>query len=430
MKTIKLILFIVAVYFVQGCASFSYTNKKPFQAGVATKATYDVVEDRGSIKQKALVILSLSGGGSRAAYWSGSIMLGLEDVFKDEGINLLKEVDIISSVSGGSLPAAYYVISKDPGNQSDDVESNREWNPATVKKLMSRNYKIRWLGNWFWPENILKYWFTAFDRSDIMAQTFADNLYDVKTIGYDLKFKDINAERPYIVLNATNGSAGAFDEKFTFTREDFEKINSDINEYHIGRAVMATAAFPAAFNYMTLRNFAKLEDPKRYIHVYDGGNFDNLGLESVKKIIEVNQSKYRKIVVILIDAYTKRKGVSSKDYDARKFFDYAVDLNFLDSFDSLLAANRLSRIEEFKKTLYSYTGHETLFYHIQFTDFQNGENLTTIKTDFKIDPPDVAAIDTAVNCLIVKENRCLRAIKDIVFSGSSDKKMLECSWER
>jgi NTE family protein len=73
-------------------------------------------------------------------------------------------------------------------------------------------------------------------------------------------------------------------------REDFEEIDSDINEYEISRAVMATASFPAVFNFMTLHNF-KESNKNRYVHVFDGGNSDNLGLKSVIRIIDINKDK-------------------------------------------------------------------------------------------------------------------------------------------
>ncbi|MCP3900080.1 MAG: patatin-like phospholipase family protein, partial [Desulfobacteraceae bacterium] len=279
MRSSQFFLLIVVILFMQGCSAFSHTNKMLQQEVVQTKATFKIAQDRGETQQKVLVILSLSGGGSRAAYWSASIMLAMQDVFEE--VDLLKEVDIISAVSGGSLPAAYYVTSKDPNDNSNKIRFDREWNSEIVKRLMIKNYKYRWLGNWFRPENILKFWFTAYDRSDIMAQTLTNNLFDSKIFGLDFKFKDIevNTNRPYIVLNATNGTTGATSRKFTFTHDDFIKINSNINEYQVGRAVMASACFPAVFNYMTLRDFAK-RDSKKYIHVFDGGVFDNLGLKS------------------------------------------------------------------------------------------------------------------------------------------------------
>jgi NTE family protein len=427
MRALQIFLLIMAILFMQGCSSFSHTNKKLQQEVLQTKATFKITQDRGETQQKVLFILSLSGGGSRAAYWSASIMLAMQDVFEE--VDLLKEVDIISAVSGGSLPAAYYVISKDTNDTSNKVRLNREWNSKIVKGLMAKNYKYRWLGNWFRPDNILKFWFTAYDRSDIMAQTLTNNLFDSKLIGLDFKFGDIevNTNRPYIVLNATNGTTGATSRKFTFTHDDFIKINSNINEYQVGRAVMATACSPAAFNYMTLRDFTK-SDSKKYVHVFDGGVVDNLGLKSVEEIIEINKSEYSKIVVILVDSFTGVKGVNSDLSDARNFFDYVIDLNVLDCFDNLLSANRTENVEKFKKKFFSDKNREVFFYHIKFEDLKNKDKLNSIETDFKINKTGREQIDYAVKSLIVKENPCLCAIKDILVSGKNNYGIRDCSW--
>lgn len=432
MKVITLVTltwFIIGLY---GCALFSYTNKELAQPNINTKATLHVAKDRGK-EQETLLILALSGGGSRSAYFSASIMLALESVFTDEGLNLLDEVDIISSVSGGSLPAAYYVISKNPEDTSGQVKSNRDWEHDVVLDLMSKNYRGKWLGNWFWPSNIAKYWFTAFDRSDIMAQTFADNMFDEKGFGFDLKFKDINPDRPYIVLNSTNGTTGDFSDVFTFTKGDFEKIiRSDINEYEIARAVMATASFPAAFNYMTLKNYHSNNHNDRYVHVFDGGNSDNLGLKSVEKIIDLNKNKYKKIVVILTDAYTLSKGVSPFDYDGRKVFDYGVDLNFIDSSDSLLSNNRIRIIRSLVTKLDGLgTQYEFVFHHIQFNDIVDSDlknKLHSITTDFRITEKSTKAIEKAVSILIVKDNACLIKVKEILMQLATNHKDEYCTW--
>jgi hypothetical protein len=47
-----------------------------------------------------ILALTLSGGGSRAAVFSAAVMLELQDV------GALDSVDLISSVSGGSLPGS------------------------------------------------------------------------------------------------------------------------------------------------------------------------------------------------------------------------------------------------------------------------------------------------------------------------------------
>jgi Predicted esterase of the alpha-beta hydrolase superfamily len=269
-----LVLFALVILALNGCSWYAYTNTR-LTSGEEPKlkAAFRITEDRGS-NQKVLVVLALSGGGSRAAYWSASVMLKLSDAFRKEGLDLLREVDAISSVSGGSLPAAYYAISRDTDDNSHHVISDQVWDRNTVKDLMSRNYIYRWIGNWFWPHNILRFWFTAYDRTDIMATVFADNLYHEKSTRRHLKFKDLNNERPYLIINSTNSTAsespspsggsmcfeGSDDDKqfgciFTFTVEQLDKIKADLGDYEIARAVMASATFPGAFNLMTLWDY-------------------------------------------------------------------------------------------------------------------------------------------------------------------------------
>jgi NTE family protein len=315
------------------------------------RATFNVTPERGD--KDTLFILALSGGGSRAANWSAWTMLQVQEVFPD--IDLLSEVDVISSVSGGSLPAAYYTISTDPKEPS---LYGRVWDEATVTKLMQRNFISRWIGNWFWPNNIVRYWFTAYDRTDIMAQTFADNVFDTRPFGRDLEMRDLRCTRPYLILNAANATrapaaesapGNPSDKLFSFTSEEFETIDSNLADYELARAVMASATFPGVFNDMTLRNFAAPESRKRYVHVFDGGNQDNLGLDGALHVLDRTRASYRKLVVVLVDAYTDRSGVDSDRADPRMFFDFVVDTNFLGAVDSLLFRNRGSTLDLFEK---------------------------------------------------------------------------------
>jgi len=407
---------------LSGCTSFAYTNKRfvPDET-YSGRASFNIKEDRGN--EKVLTLLALSGGGSRAAYFSASVMLRLQDVFED--IDLLKEIDLISSVSGGSLPAAYYCISMDPGATKGAVKSNRLWNNSTVKRLMARNYLYKWIGNWFWPTNVFKYWFTSYDRSDIMAQTFSDNLYDKRTFGYDLRFRDLNPERPYLIINATDAteervdcsnSIRHFGEVFTFTDEDFNsQLHSNIGRYKISRAVMASAAFPAVFNYMTLRDYCN----RRYVHVFDGGNSDNLGLKSLSTVIDLNRDNYDKIIVILVDSHVEAKGIDNKEYDPRSLFSYVMDMNMMDSFDSLLESNRIDLLDKFESEAKNDNTME--FWHIKFDDVKDSDlkkKLNKIPTNFMIskskEKNHLNLIDRAVNDLISKGNPKLDLIRQIL----------------
>jgi len=529
-----------------GCTTFySHTNEplgsRP-PAPEAGRASLAVTAERGN--PKVLVMLALSGGGSRAAYFSAAVMLKLQKLFPER--DLLREVDVLSSVSGGSMTAAYYAISKDA--RIDDgalaaavappprgepvaadklrrepdgslacsaalspaeerklnaradphrarrvvdlcrqagVASDRIWDEATVKDLMTRDYVWRWIGNWFWPTNILKYWLTAFDRSDLMAQTFADNLYDVAIIGRDLTFAELNPERPYLIINSTNAtggySAGAggdglpFGSVFTFTTEDFrDRIGSDLSTYSVARAVMASASFPVVFASMTLRDYRPQPGKdKRYVHVFDGGNSDNLGLATLKRVLleaalDGRIANYDRVVVISIDAFTRPAGVPSVDPDSRgDFFSFFLDTNLSSAIDSLLQANRANNLDQFRNRTFTWkecdVGLRTfptqlcdaieklgssldgrlglakrlVFYHIGFDDAGDAqiddvdkdgnlvkirltERLDRIPTSLKISDPDRSAIDAAVELIVNDRNDCLRAIRDIVGgSGSS-----------
>lgn len=506
------ILAALALVAFSGCSLNTHFNKPVATREMEeSRSTFDIRHDRG--ERDVLVLLALSGGGSRAAYFSGNVMLRLQQVFPDlPDLDLLQEVDVISSVSGGSLPAAYYAISKDrsvrlyhapPRTVTDHrrvaydssagrlslkgrvdrpeadalrqafrddrdrhqfdrllaqqhVRSNRFWDEETVKDLMSRNYIARWIGNWFWPHNIVRYWFTSYDRSDIMAQTFADNLYDVRPLGGDLTFRDLNPERPYLIVNATNGTESVdetdkpFGSVFTYTEEDFAEIGSDVKSYSVARAVMASATFPVVFNFMTLKNYRHSAKRPRYLHLFDGGNSDNLGLTSLKRLLldeQVNRpGRYRRVILILVDAYVPSKGVDRNEGDGRSLFSYVADMNVVDAVDSLLEANREHVMNDFRKGILETTKdcetkrhlperickspnleaqkemvrRQLFMYHVKFENSRSvRDKLMKIPTHFRLTEDrdgvsNAIYLEKAAEELIAPDNPCLQRIREIL----------------
>ena len=143
MRIFKQLILVLWVSLLSGCCWNACTNKamhQPMQRvpEEATHATFDIKAKRGN--PDVLLALALSGGGSRAAYFSASAMLKLQHVFND--VDILKEVDVVSSVSGGSLPAAYYCICKD--SKEDKVKpvlERRYRKEADVNKLSVQEMK-------------------------------------------------------------------------------------------------------------------------------------------------------------------------------------------------------------------------------------------------------------------------------------------------
>jgi len=496
------------------------------KAGEARRASYLIAEPRG--RKDVLVILALSGGGSRAAYFSGSVMLKLETVFPN--LNILREVDVLSSVSGGSLAAAYYAVSRDPdGAVSMDLPppqgplpptsiaaitgapttfeynaelgqltvrgplqaghrevldaafpqsapairqledrvadlqtTERVWDAPTVRNLMTRDYLSKWFRHWFFPHNIARYWFTSFTRTDIMADIFADDMFDSGWDGEDLRYGNLPRERPYLIVNATSatdirrlaqqqGSASREADKvcpwsppsaykpFTFTTDDFRGALSrqDLGEFRVGDAVMSSAAFPAVFNYVSLKQGSAEGE---FVHVFDGGNYDNLGLTSAATVINCNVDFKRrgcdganrstlsadKAIVLLVDSFIDPPGVDPDDRDPRGFVDYFVDTNFMDSFDALLASIREAKLQWFINS-YDLTENRASkpvwFCHLSFEGVKDEalrKKLNRIPTSFKIDEKASANIDKAVELLVTPEDPCLAGVQAILLGRTPE----------
>lgn len=443
------LLMIPIIIALGGCGFLSQKNaywNQPSSTAVSSTAgiRYQTPNRPGS-REDTLFILASSGGGSRAAVFTSLVMLELES--QGNGVNLLDEVDAISSVSGGSVPVAYYAISKskDPsscGSGKKKPNSRPSWDDRTVLKKMSSNFQGSWLLRWFLPHNAVRFWFTSFDRSDIMAQVFA------KKLG-KYTYGDICDDKPRIFINATRATYDGLRETrkrqnaigtdrpilcppeaerevggvFTFSDCEFDNLSSSLEDYPIANAVVASSAFPAVFNYTTLRDFTKSDDEKlKYLHLYDGGSRDNLGLSTVTQVIDASHEQYEKIVVILVDAYLEPQGVSSDLPDARIGVDFVVDSNFLDSIDILLSTNRRKTIDDFRGMLAAMTrtqGVDTFFYHLSFSDLDDNsgihDEINDIKTRFKIIKPDLAAIRQATDELFANDGgRCLAALNKML----------------
>jgi NTE family protein len=279
-----------------GCASIYPPDNKPI-----TRVDNDSGYYAASIDRRAqgigdhLVVLSFSGGGTRAAALSYGVLEELRDTQVDsaEGrMRLLDAVDSISSVSGGSFTAAYY------GLFGDDIFKDYE------KTFLRQNIQSSLIRKLFNPVYWWKSIFTGFDRTEMAIEYYDQQLFHGKT------FADIPlGKRPFIEINATDLANGS---RFSFTQGTFDVICSDLESYSVSRAVTASSAVPIAFRTVVLKNHAgecgfdvgkrlensaadpqfaeslrnrvtALQDTKTnaYLHLVDGGISDNLGLRSL-----------------------------------------------------------------------------------------------------------------------------------------------------
>lgn len=235
----KYLLVLMQVLFIFGCAAI----RPPSNTVVTEK------DDESSYRRESekvvgrfgdtLVILSFSGGGTRAAALSYGVLQELRDtVFIDdrETPRLLDEVDLISSVSGGSFTSAYYGLYRD--KIFDDFED--EFLRLGVQEAL--------IWQLFNPMHWLRSSFSGFDRTEMAIDYYDRKIFKGAT------FADLSQNgKPYIDINATDLTTGL---RFTFTQDIFDLICSDMSEYSVARAVTASSAVPIAFPTVVLKNYA------------------------------------------------------------------------------------------------------------------------------------------------------------------------------
>jgi NTE family protein len=361
------------------------TNPRLVQYDPRSGYRYENLRAPGN-SESLFVILTFSGGGTRAAALAYGVMEKLRDIkimWEGEERRLLDEVDLISSVSGGSFPAAYYGLFREEIFDPEKFE----------KVFLYRNIQGKLIASLFNPIN----WFRAaaptFGRIELAAE-----LYD-REIFRGMKFSAlINQVRPFVFINATDISAGSL---FTFTQDQFDLLCSDLSGVSVASAIAASSDFPIAFNSLTLENYAGscgfkerlwltealrdyLVNPDRfrraevvrsylnsterkYIHLLDGGISDNIGLrgpmlelfsnDSASSVLnKINQRMVKYLVVIVVDAHTYGKN----DFDKKR-----GDLGLFTTIDRIasipIASYSTAMVQEFFNNINSWHKDELAY---------------------------------------------------------------------
>jgi len=279
-----------------------------------------------------LLVLAISGGGTRAAALGYGV---LEELRRTEvtvnGVKrrLLDEVDVISAVSGGTLPATYYSLRGE--------KTFEEFESRVLYRNLERDLVMRILT----PTNWFRLPSGTFGKSDLFAEIYDETVFDHAT------FADLQkAKGPFVIINGTDVTAGT---RFSYTQDQFDAICGDLSRVTLGRAVATSTALPPLLTPITLENrggtcgrkapawqaaaeaaVGKSETPGRallraralqayesparpYIHLFDGGLSENLGLTEVLRAFELLKvdpdeavlpalRRARKVVVISVNA--------------------------------------------------------------------------------------------------------------------------------
>jgi NTE family protein len=320
-----------------GCGTFP-KNPELAKADKDQGYRFDVLKPGPDNSDSLFVILSFSGGGTRAAALSYGVLRLLhatEIVWEGRRKRLLDEIDIISSVSGGSFTAAYYTLNRD-----------RLFDGRFEQVFLKKNIEKALLAEALTPSNWPDLAGFSFGRSDLAARFYSETIFDEAT------FQDLidRGTRPFLMMNGTDMSNGS---QFPFIQDQFDLICSDIAQLPIARAVATSSAFPGLLTPLTYQNYAGRCDyrepvwvdlalsepvtdsqrmiraehqrsyydfdqwnPRRdFIHLVDGGVADNIGLRNIINALQtsdpsysiqrmINNDEIKKLVIIVVDAAT------------------------------------------------------------------------------------------------------------------------------
>jgi NTE family protein len=312
--------------------------------------------------------LSFSGGGSRAAAFAFGVLRELartKITSQGRSSPIIDQVDLVSSVSGGSVTAAYFALK---GRAIlDDFE----------EKFLSQDVEEGLRTSVISPTNLVRLTNGGVNDSTGLQSWLDQNLFKNATYG------DVYRRgRPVLWINASDIYNRT---PFVFTRTTFSALCSDISKYPLSEAVAASAAVPIIFAPVVVRNYADrcnyalpdwatraLANPNapgvlranaeairryrentdvKYVKLLDGGLTDNLGLTGMlierlkadtpyEPMSDREAVRMRRLLFIVVDAGRPPGGDWAKNVNTnasdllQAVADTAVDSNVRNTYDT------------------------------------------------------------------------------------------------
>ena len=338
-------ILVLSLVFAGGCA---YPVRNQPTTEIGDRHGYQFANLQPGATDDTLMVVTLSGGGTRATALGLSVLRGLDAIGTPDGETLASKINVISSVSGGSVTAGYFALAGRDGFERLEKDFIRKDGMRTL------------LFNFFNPVGLVRYSTPQYERIDLLIDYLNRQLFDGKTFQTLIDQK----RQPFLILNAADMVEGI---PFPFTQRKMDLLCSDLSKMPLATAVAASAAFPVALSPVTLKNYslcpaqkqkgrwpppwvtvnldesgAAQEDgiwydnptratlgrteyayavgndpqrkrPKLYIHLLDGGIADNLGIFEPYRMLttqdtlpsflkQIDTGRIRKLVFVVVNA--------------------------------------------------------------------------------------------------------------------------------
>ena len=244
---------------------------------------------------KNKVGLALSGGGYRATAFHLGTLRKLKE------LNVLEKIDVISSISGGSITGAYYSLF---GKNFDDFEKGLLKGLKRSSVITAIFYAIFLVVIIIFSFALVKLWwlkviwaFTItlilmiFQFSVFPVSYFVEQRYR-RIFFKDFKIKDLST-RPLLCINSTNIESGRqfsfsrlkmSDSRYSHPTDGTKAIYFRHKDFPVSKAVMASTCVPFAFTPVKLaKKFYQNQVDFHRIKplLIDGGVYDNQGIHKL-----------------------------------------------------------------------------------------------------------------------------------------------------
>lgn len=321
---------LVGAVFLAGCASSHYYTLKQVDGGAPLCQV--------SVPERDLLLgVALSGGGSRAALFAEGGLEALAALRTADGASVIDKIAHVSSVSGGSLSASYYILKK-PGRDVPVLKPDGSLSDAyraffeQYRTDLSQDFETSLI----WRQLLSLRWLNSALAAKTLAEILEARLYGQARF-QDLTMREKAGDTPGLIVNTTlynNGRrlavtglpAEAFDYDFfgdlerslerqgrpmepaPYIRERWKllrpmtpsEIGLDPCVFLVAGAATASASFAPLIGPTTIR----IGDEEAYWHVGDGGLYENSGIESLLFLYlkQLQAKRTKRVLIIAFDS--------------------------------------------------------------------------------------------------------------------------------
>jgi NTE family protein len=380
------LLWLGCALLLQACADVPLyvAPNKPFDTGSSKPRVSAVVNPDARLDDESIVALSFSGGGLRAASYAYGVLEGLGQLKSSGSTTLLDDVGFITSVSGGSLMAAYFGL------------HGKQGMPEFRNTVLARGGEDDLRMSLLNPNNIARLFAGGLNDRNTLRSWLDDRVFKQATYA-DL----FRHGKPQVWVNATDLYHRM---AFPFHELSFSSLCSDLSQLPVADAVYASMAVPLVFAPLVLQAYPdscsssslaataaplvntskfSLTDPKtplsikaimrsvlerrekakddkgKFIKLADGGLTDNFGLATLQHLRHVSGTPYgplgrhdavkvRRMLFVVVDAgqgtagdWNNRSEGPSGIELASAAIDTAIEANARGSFDAFLVMMQL-----------------------------------------------------------------------------------------